>query len=171
MIQNGESYTIDSMDICHLQPDDWPRLKALLIASCKESPDAFSACHDENTPDMIFRDFALKWSRGKREIAYLLSDNNRAWGILQGSTENIGHLWVAPEMRGKRYGKKLLSRYFDWAQERHASNIHAFVTEGSDAIGFYQSEGFSLTSVREELRSGSGKIMIRMELSLLSRTA
>jgi len=159
------------MDICMLRPDDWPRLKTLLIASCKESPDAFSACHDENTHDMIFKDFALKWSRGKREIAYLLSDNNRDWGILLGSTENIGHFWVDPKMRGKKHGRKLLSRFLVWAQERRVSIIFAYATEGSSAISFYKSEGFTLTDVRQELRPDSGKMMIKMELNLLSKTA
>jgi GNAT superfamily N-acetyltransferase len=154
------------MDICRLKPDDWLKLKAILIASCKESPKAFAAGVDERTNDATFKDYAKKWSQGRTEIAYLLSDNNRDWGIILGTTTNVGHFWVAPEMRGKGYGKKLLKRYLDWAHERHVSSIFAYVTEGSEAIGFYKSVGFALTSESDGPHPGSGKKMIKMEVEI-----
>lgn len=148
--------------------DDWQKLKALLINSCKESPDAFSAVEDENTTDHTFKGYAKKWSRGRDEVAYILSNNQGDWGIILGSVSNIGHFWVDPKIRGKGHGKKLLGRFLDWARERHVSNIYAFVTENSKAIDFYKSAGFIITSERAEIRPRSGKSMIKMELETLS---
>lgn len=155
------------MNICELKYDDWRQLKALLINSCKESPDAFSALVDENTHDHEFKGWAKKWSQGRSEIAYILSNNQGDWGIIQGNIYNIGHLWVDPRIRGKGYGKRLLDRFLDWARERHASNIYAFVTENSEAIDFYKSAGFIITSESAKLRTGSEKNMMKMELEIL----
>lgn len=156
------------MNIFQLKDDDWRRLKGLLISSSKESPDAFSAIVDENAPDHTFKSLAKKWSRVRDEIAFILSDDKCDLGIILGGVGNIGHFWVDPEIRGKGYGKKLLGNFLDWARERHASKIHAFVTESSKAIDFYKSAGFKVTSEKSELRPGSGKNMIKMELEIIS---
>ena len=154
------------MEIDKSKSDDWRKLKTLLINSSKESPDAFSAKADENTPDDIFKGFAKKWSLGKTEVVFILSDNQGEWGIILGNINNIGHFWVDPKVRNKGYGKKLLNRFLQWAKEKYVSSIYAFVTEGSEAIDFYKSVGFVITNEREELRPGSGKSMIKMELKI-----
>ncbi len=135
------------MKPCRLKSEDWRKLKTLLINSSKESPDAFSGYADEDTPDHTFKGLANKWSRGSFEIAFILSVNQGEWGIIQGGIGNIGHFWVDPKVRRKKYATKLLDRFLDWARERPVSNIYAFVTENSKAIDFYKSAGFRVRDV------------------------
>lgn len=155
------------MEPCKLKCEDWRKLKTLLVNSCKESPDAFSAFTDENTPDHEFKGWARKWSRGVDEIAFILSNNQGEGGIIQGNVSCIGHLWVHPNVRRDKYATELLGSFLDWARERNVSSIYAFVTEAnSEAIRFYKSAGFIATGESTELRPRSEKRMIKMKLEI-----
>lgn len=142
----------EEMKIRKLKPEDWQELKALMVNSCKESPNAFTEIPNENMPDSDWKGRARIWSQGT-EVTFILYNNHGVWGILKGSTGNIGHFWVAPEFRGdkeKRYGQQLLNKFLDWAREHQASNICLYVEESSKAIGFYELAGFKATGDTSE---------------------
>lgn len=157
------------MNILKVTLDDWKKVKKLLVSSCRESPDAFSASVDERSSDSSFIGFVKKWSGGKNEIAFILSNREGEWGFILGGIHNIGHFWVDPKYRDKKLGKKLFYTYLEWAQSKGSNQIYLYVTEGTSAVQFYKSLGFFETDEKEILRPGSEKWMIKMNLMLQNK--
>lgn len=80
------------------------------------------------------------------------------WGWLY-----ISHLWVAENLRGQGYGRKLLLKAEEVAKQRNCG--HAYLdTFSFQALGFYESLGYQAFGVLEDFPPGHQRYFLRKEL-------
>lgn len=135
------------MKIRELKPEDWELLKSLMVESCNESPDSFTEIPNVHSPDSEWIGRARIWSQDT-QVTFILYNDEGQWGILKGSTNNIGHFWISTKFRGdkvNKFGQQLLKSFLDWAKRRRAKCISLYVKENSKAIESYEFAGFSRT--------------------------
>lgn len=137
----------DSFSVAELVPDQWPRLRALRLASLNESPDAFGGDPDaeemwgESEWRVKFEQFTyLVGVVDDRDIAVLSVENLE--GDF-GATCWVGGCWVHPEFRGQGVMRKMIGFLDDHSSERGWSvqGLGVFA-DNFDAIASYEKLGF-----------------------------
>jgi len=149
-----------------LGPDDWREFRDIRLRALADAPDAFGITLAEaqrngeeqwrmrlasDDPILAIRDDAALVAMGSGWVPPEQQDRMMVWGM-----------WTAPEARGHRHGRSLLSYLLDWARQRGITTVELHVTEGNDAArGLYVDCGFDATGEWEPLRQGSD---LRIEL-------
>ncbi|MGE3318781.1 MAG: GNAT family N-acetyltransferase [Candidatus Berkiella sp.] len=86
----------------------------------------------------------------------LMDENNEPKGVLEAYTIfaeiYINNIWVAQDLRGKGYGKRLLETLEQHFIGKGFNNIN-LVTSAFQAPGFYQKCGFTAEFVRENIKN------------------
>lgn len=137
------------------------RLRAL-----KDSPGAFGSTYalEAKQSDDEWAARAAQ-NTGEWAAGFLAMDDNDPCGIVGGRLVEDGAqailmgMWVAPEVRRKGIGCRLVSAILDWARSRGAQAVRLTVTSNNrPAIAFYQRMGFEMTGETEPYPNDSSLV-------------
>ena len=113
---------MSEFEIYRMTPPDWERVKRVRLRALADSPDAFGSTFDLESE---FGDD--RWQArlaNPDSVTFLLSHRELGdVGISTGApyTDRTGaglfSMWVAPEVRGRRLGEKLIASVIDWAMD------------------------------------------------------
>jgi ribosomal protein S18 acetylase RimI-like enzyme len=141
--------------IRRISPADAEVLRAVRLRALSDTPLAFGSTYARESA------FApLEWQTRAKRLAsaddaatFLAFDGDQCCGIIGGfasdekpGTVAIVSMWVAPEVRRRGLGRRLLKTAEDWARERRFTHLLLDVVEtNAPAIALYQSYGFEFT--------------------------
>jgi ribosomal protein S18 acetylase RimI-like enzyme len=126
------------------------RLRALL-----DSPLAFGSTYAKESAfaDSVWRERIERASASNDIAMFLAFEDHNCCGIIgcvrradEEHTGTIVSMWVAPEVRRKGVGRRLLESAEQWARENRMIRLMLDVTEKNDpAIALYRACGFDFT--------------------------
>jgi GNAT superfamily N-acetyltransferase len=156
--------------IDRLEPEHWPVLREMRLASLAESPTAFWATlADEAGFDQA------RWDSFIRAAAWFVATTDgRRVGIAGALTrpeapdepELIG-MWVAPDARRDGIGAQLVDAVCEWATAQGVGSVSLGVVDGNDAARrVYANHGFVDTGERVPLPHDPNRIEARMRKPL-----
>ena len=145
------------ISVTRIQTKQWQILKEVRLRALKEAPYAFGTTYAEGL-ERTEKD----WQDMAREHATL---PEKAYFMA------LTAMWVAPEVRGKGVGERIIQAVITWAQAGGATMLEASVSEDNPARTFYQKLGFQETDEREPLRSNPSVqiIMIKRDITPQNR--
>jgi len=149
------------IDLRVLSPDEWPIWRAARLAALADAPEAFGAS---------LADWQGAGDREERWRARLaVPGSYHGVALLDGvpvgmasgmPTERVGivellSMWVAPHMRGRGVGDRLVSAVTQWAEERGADLVRLAVADGNrPAAALYERHGFGYTGETQLMPDG-----------------
>lgn len=165
---------MSDITVRRLGVDEWEQYRSVRLAALKESPDAFSAKHDDEAaePETFWR------ARMQRSTRLVAERDGMPLGIASvgpaseddpGLAQLFG-LWVAPEARGTGVATELVRAGAHTAADAGKRQLIYWVgTENGRAVAFASGFGFRPTAERRPMRVVSeddGEQEIAMTLPL-----
>jgi ribosomal-protein-alanine N-acetyltransferase len=145
-------------------------MQNLLVRDCRrEDLSAILKIEKESFPDLwgrelLKKELSLSFSRfivaevDGEIVGYLI-----AWII--GDSCELNRIAVAPCIRKKGIGKKLLYELIDYCKSRNVKEIFLEVRESNlNAIKLYRSSGFERISIRKNYYGGESAFIYRLKL-------
>jgi ribosomal-protein-alanine acetyltransferase len=145
-------------------------MQNLLVRDCRrEDLSAILKIEKESFPDLwgrelLEKELSLSFSRfivaevDGEIVGYLI-----AWII--GDSCELNRIAVAPCIRKKGIGKKLLYELIDYCKSRNVKEIFLEVRESNlNAIKLYRSSGFERISIRKNYYGGESAFIYRLKL-------
>lgn len=161
--------------VTRIKPTEWGTYKDLRIEALKESPDSFGGTFADavKQEDLHWKNRVANSSDEFDLPLFAWSDGfpaGLAWGkifIEKPEDAHLFQMWVSPDFRGRKAGKKLLETVIAWAREKGAARLLLGVTTiNLPARRLYESAGFVPSGQPEPLREGSELMSQPMELKL-----
>lgn len=151
-----------TVSVRRIEPDDWPLLRALRLASLHDAPEAFGQTHAnaELIPDDEWQSIARASSAGESRIWLLATLDGRDAGLVQARRRApddclIFSMWVAPAARRSGVGRLLIDSVADWARAWGAHRLVLWVYgANAGAHRFYEDIGFHVLPSGEDADSG-----------------
>lgn len=139
-----------------LRAHHWRRWRELRLRALAESPESFSSTYEENVrfSDETWRERAHAFATpaGDRAMFVAIDHASGVWiGCAGGyvdtdGTTNLISMWVAPEHRGRGFGRSLVEAVIDWARAAGHDWLRLDVVRGRDsAVRLYSRLGFRPT--------------------------
>ena len=145
-------------------------MQNLLVRDCRrEDLSAILKIEKESFPDpwgreLLEKELSLSFSRfivaevDGEVVGYLI-----AWIV--GDSCELNRIAVAPCMRRRGIGRKLLYELMDYCKNRNVKEIFLEVRESNlNAIKLYESSGFEKISVRKNYYGGESAFIYRFKL-------
>jgi len=154
-----------------LEPDEWHAYKALRLRALRDSPEAFSSTW-EVTRQYPDEEWQARLSRvaADTDLPLVVEEDGVLLGLLWGRIEQdrriaqLYQMWVAPECRGRGFGRRLMDAALAWAGGQGVQRILLGVTDGDrPARRLYESVGFVALDETEPLREDSDLLVRTME--------
>ena len=166
------------LNIRRFAADEWQLYRDLRLRALEESPDAFGSTY-EHELQQSDEQWATRLARaaGSAQDLPLVAEvdgepSALAWVRIDEGAPSVAHLyqmWVAPTRRRHGVGRAMLDAAIAWVRAAGARAMVLDVTCGNDdAVGLYESVGFTLTGERKPLRPGSALQSQSMRLVLTS---
>lgn len=159
-----------------LEADEWRAYRDVRLRALGDSPDAFGSTLElegikpaEYWADRLSAGATSPWNHP------LVADTGDelvglAWGWIDPSVPEIAHayqMWVAPNSRGRGFGRMLLDAIVTWAREANSRSVVLRATCGdTPAMRLYARAGFKADGEPEPLRAGSTVLAQPMRLVL-----
>lgn len=156
-------------------PDDWRTYRDVRLRALQADPGAFASTHERESS---FDDD--EWIRrtrggpdGRPSAIYLAVDGERAVGTaavvypVDMDVPMLVGMWVAPDVRGRGVGRKLVDAVVAWVAERGDRRLVLWVVDDNhSAIALYESCGFEQTGEVAEMPGNpcSGELEMTLEL-------
>jgi len=134
--------------------EDMPEIQRLAQIHFTEAKEEFDNHYDANWPytkdgEKYYED-EIKLDR---HATFLALKNNEIIGYLTASTRidskfsnlkiaELDSMFILSEYRSQGIGSKLANAFFDWAKENSAKRLIVQTFSDSDAIRFYEKNGF-----------------------------
>jgi ribosomal protein S18 acetylase RimI-like enzyme len=132
--------------------------KEVRLRALKDTPTAFGSTYarEVQLTDAEWEKRAGQWN-APGAAAYLAWEGEKAVGIVAGFLEKedarracLVSMWVAPEVRRRGVGRRLVEKIVKWAEEQGARALRLSVTSNNErAILFYEGLGFVKTGKTE----------------------
>lgn len=105
---------------------------------------------------------------GFKKMAVLMRDSGGAvvggvWGYINWNWLHVSLLWLAPVIRGKGYGKRLMEIFEDKGKKEGCTKAH-LDTFSFQARPFYESLGYEVFATLEDYPTGHTKYYMKKEL-------
>lgn len=149
---------MDELHIGSISPDDWKKVRDIRIRAVTEEPAAFGENPVEagTISEAVWRERLasgqyLFVKRGEELLGMgcqVIEKNEKSKHIAW-----IYGVYIAPEIRGKGWGKKLLSALVELARKQHPGLIKVMLNASATqtaAIALYESLGFTRVGVLEK---------------------
>lgn len=158
------------MEIISVGETNWEELKAIRLASLKESPDAFSASYEAA---LNFSESAWRARASGREGCnfFIAKIDSQSVGVIGGFHKTgqyeLISMWVSPSQRGGGVAQLLVNRVIQHAKELNHSSI--FLEVSSDNISacrLYEKCGFNLISTGQSTVNKAYKIFNKLQFNL-----
>jgi GNAT superfamily N-acetyltransferase len=158
-----------------IQPDDWPLLRDLRLASLRDAPEAFGQRLDEAATfdDRDWMSTARASARGYRRAWFIAWDENeQPVGVVQArrrlpDTCLLFSMWVAPSVRRQGAGRALVQAVDDWGRSWGAARIVLWVLSTNEgAHRFYEQIDFHVVRQGADAESGAAYGALAMERRL-----
>jgi ribosomal protein S18 acetylase RimI-like enzyme len=128
-------------------------LKDVRLRALRQAPEAFaqSAAEVENDPDEAWVARAAELAADDGDSVVFLAFGHEAPAIgmagayLQPNEDDVvvWGVWVDPAARGAGWGRRLMERVIEWAENQHRSRLALWMTSTSEpALGLYRGLGF-----------------------------
>lgn len=152
-----------------LTADDWRQWRELRLEALGEAPAAFGATLADWQGA---GDTEQRWRQRLTSVALnVIADvNGRPSGMVSGhwnqADVELISLWVAPFVRGKGVGDRLVIAVVEWAQAQGASRLTLSVKAGNaPAMGLYHRHDFIEAGPSPESEPGSPELLFVRWLS------
>jgi len=137
---------------------DYHLVRELKLVALRDAPDSFadSLQDTESKPKEYWVELAKSFC--EEHIMLVLEEEGKfvgsVYGLSDSNDENVGRvagLWVYSPYRGRGFGKALLTQVVSWAYARKFQEVRLWApAKNSNVLGFYHSDGFELTGVRQQ---------------------
>jgi GNAT superfamily N-acetyltransferase len=164
------------MEVRRVAAEDATRLKHVRLAALQDAPSAFGSTYEAECgrPDDEWAQRAVSGSQGSERATFLARLDDDVVGLAGGYRDEpaapvveLVSMWVAPHVRGRGVGARLVEAVTTWAIETNATSISLWVTCGNaPAERLYESSGFVATGELQPLPSDSSLDEARMHRSL-----
>ena len=157
----------NSYAIRQTTPSDAPALRALRLRALADKPEAFGSdvSEDEAKPESVWVE---RCTPTEKSALFVAVDEGGALVGMTGivcdgrvKTGHLGNIWgvfVAPEARGQKVGKRLIEAALAWGRERGLRRVSLTVETGNaPAIAVYLKAGFAVYGVDREVLLIDGK--------------
>lgn len=136
--------------IQQMRPGDWERVRSVRLRALADSPDAFGATLEEER-SLSQNEWMERLGRSDA-ATFVASDSTRDIGLIVGAPygdcAGLYAMWVAPEVRGRGIGGRLVDSVIAWASAKGHERILLDVgDDNTAALALYQSRGFVPTDV------------------------
>lgn len=158
------------MEIISVVETNWKELKAIRLASLKESPDAFSASY-EAALNFSESEWRARASGNEGRNFFIAKIGSQSVGII-GGVHKTGQyelisLWVSPSERGLGIAKLLIDRVIQHAKELNQCSIFLEVSSNNiSACRLYEKCGFNFVSTSQGAVNKASKILNKLQLNL-----
>ena len=164
------------MEIRRVTSFDAARLRRVRLAALADAPSAFGSTYlaeaDRSEAEWAVR--ADGAARGSDRATFFAQLDDDVVGLAGGyrtepssSVVELVSVWVAPHVRGRGVGARLVEAVVAWAIETNASSVALWVTCGNTpAERLYASQGFVATGEVQPLPSDPTRDEFRMTLIL-----
>ena len=167
--------------IRRLRPEEWRAYREIRLRALRESPNAFGSTFEgeSSKPDDYWQARVASADTSRHQLPLVAEAATQmvglVWGVIDAQRSDIAHviqMWVAPEVRGRGCGARLLESVVDWAREAKVQSVHLRVTSGdTPALRLYLRAGFRAFGDPEALRPGSVELTHTMRLDLEAHAA
>lgn len=158
------------MDIISVAEKDWQELKAVRLASLKESPEAFSASY-ETALGFDESQWKSRASGNEGCKFFIAKDVAQLVGMVGGFYKTgeyeLISMWVSPGQRNNGIAKVLVNKVVQHAKELEKDSIFLEVLSNNlPACRLYKECGFNLVSTRNSSENGTFKVLDKFLLNL-----
>jgi len=155
------------MEIISVIETNWQELKAIRLASLKESPNAFSVSY-ESALNRSESEWRARASGVEGHYFFIAKIGSQSVGIIGGfyktSQYELISMWVSPSQRGLGIAKSLINRVIQHAKELNQVSIFLEVSPANiSACKLYEKCGFGLVSTSN---STENKVLNKLQLNL-----
>ncbi|MGB0114475.1 MAG: GNAT family N-acetyltransferase [Ilumatobacteraceae bacterium] len=160
------------MRVVRVAAGDAARLKRVRLAALEDTPSAFGSTFDAEVgrSDAEWSQRAVAGSHGVDRVTFFAQLDDEVVGLVGGyrdeqsaSVVELVSMWVAPQVRGRGVGARLVDAVTTWARETNATNVSLWVTRGNTpAERLYESCGFAATGELQPLPWDQTRDEIRM---------
>ena len=152
------------MEVRRIRRGEGPRLKDARLRALLDAPTAFGSSHELEVarPDDAWEARAASSADGNTRAIWLAVDDEATHAMAgSGRLEDgragehiIWGMWVAPEMRRRGLGDRLVTRCLDWSWQAGATVVTLWVVDQNTAArALYERAGFRPTDIRQPLPS------------------
>lgn len=157
------------MAIRVVRDEEWERARDLRLRALADAPEAFARSLEEEQrlSESEWREFV---SPSDTRVWFVETNDDgefvgMAFGFLDdpSKTAYLGGMWVEPEHRRSRIGKRLVETVIEWGRARGAVRIELEVNElTTPAVSLYQACGFAPTGHSRPLPSNPSATALEM---------
>jgi ribosomal protein S18 acetylase RimI-like enzyme len=142
------------MLVRRIEPEEWEQLRAIRLNALADAPEAFGSTleREREYADDVWREWARDGADGATELCLVASEGDALVGMAVGFVEegrdhaHLVAMWVAPDVRRRGIGRRLVSEVVAWARARGLAAVKLDVTVDNDAARrLYEACGFRLT--------------------------
>lgn len=165
--------------IRRLRADEWRAYREVRLRALADAPDAFGSTLqlEASRPDEAWRARVEEGVASDLDLPLVVADGHRlvglAWGKIDPARPEIARvfqMWVAPHLRDRRLGARMLAWIVEWARAAGARRLALGVArENGPARRLYRRAGFEDAGAPEPLRPGSAVMCQAMVLELRGR--
>ncbi len=157
--------------IRRIQPEEWPVLRELRLASLLDAPEAFGQTHSNALaiPDEEWQQNARAAASGDSRTWLIANVDGTDSGLVQARRRPphdclVFSMWVAPHARRVGVGRLLIDSLAAWADTWGGQRLVLWVFGANDgAHRFYEDIGFTVVSGGPDVESGKSFGAFAME--------
>lgn len=152
-----------------LAASEWRLWRDVALQSLADSPDAFrpTLAESKGQPEEFWRGAVASTVDHERSNLWIAVNGDDPVGKLfariddEFTTVYIGAMWVAPDLRRARIGRRLLQAAEEWGKDGGVTRSELWVTTTNQAaVHFYETLDYLPTEDTQMLREGS-KLVVR----------
>ena len=162
-----------TVTVRRLHAEDWPEFRALRLRALAADPLAFGSTREAEAgrPESLWRESALRGATSSTEATWVaVGPEGRLVGMAglfpRAGRFHLWGMWVAPEVRGRGVGRRLLDPLLDWAhaQDSSVEVVLEVNPVQASAVRLYRSAGFERTGETRPLGHTAGQFVEAMRL-------
>jgi RimJ/RimL family protein N-acetyltransferase len=158
----------ENLEITHVQPSDWGRLRSIRLASLEESPDWLSGEgyeFESQAPTKFWQD------RIATDMWFIATDQDRDIAVMNASDPNpnfptsrwLQACWIEPDFRGRGVLSTMIEFLDNFGAHLGWETLGLGVWLGNDrAQNAYERTGFTALTEQLPSRKNPGKFYIAM---------
>jgi ribosomal protein S18 acetylase RimI-like enzyme len=162
--------------IRRVEPDDVPVARELRLRALKTDPTSFGSTYEREAAfaHEVWEERVARGARGDDAATFIAFREGEPVGLVSGFRDDdeahvfdVVGMWVAPEARGERIGRRLLDEIESWIASCGGTEARLSVTNVSAAArGLYASGGYAPDGREEQSRHTTGLVEIGMRKPL-----